>query len=346
MVPAANRLPKLPALVEQKLTKTGYTRGATLKEIYQNRVTRNNPVLIPWEWWDACKEPDDGTGAYEKGSIVLVEPSWYFDTVDADDQLAAEGVELGVNALILFRRRADWVKYQPTDGITSSGKNFVPATSRFDPLGGIYFARVHATVAESGAVIISGFDSSALRGAGIRVYEYASKTTIENAKLQLEALVWMCHDADAEMVTAAMTPADMTRRRNHQLQAAQEIGALDLDRLRTLRMINRDHQTICPLCMKPISAADLMKRSTQAEGRETYDLTTTEISLFHIQELRVGRLQHKPYNLGWGHHFCNIVVKDAGIMSTLEWMTAVLNNQIVEAPLDEAAASVEQAVDG
>lgn len=43
-------LPKLPPLVEQKLTKTGYTRGATMKEIYQNRVTRNNPVLIPWEF--------------------------------------------------------------------------------------------------------------------------------------------------------------------------------------------------------------------------------------------------------------------------------------------------------
>ncbi|MBD5308340.1 MAG: restriction endonuclease, partial [Bacteroides sp.] len=33
---------------------------------------------------------------------------------------------------------------------------------------------------------------------------------------------------------------------------------------------------------------------------------------------------HRPYNLGWGHHHCNVVVKDSGIEPTLDWMRRVL----------------------
>ena len=70
-----------------------------------------------------------------------------------------------------------------------------------------------------------------------------------------------------------------------------------------------------------------MQRSSQALGRETYDLTTTEASLFHLEELRVGQLGHRPYNLAWGHHHCNVVMKDSGIDQTLKWMSNVLANQ-------------------
>jgi hypothetical protein len=50
----------------------------------------------------------------------------------------------------------------------------------------------------------------------------------------------------------------------------------------------------------------------------------TDVSLFHVRELRVGQLLHQPYNLGWGHHHCNVVAKDAGIAPTLDWMRTVL----------------------
>lgn len=70
------------------------------------------------------------------------------------------------------------------------------------------------------------------------------------------------------------------------------------------------------------------KRGEQAEGRETWDITVIEVSLFHIDELRVGKFQHKPYNLGWGYHFCNVVTKDAGIDGTLTWMQTVLDRNL------------------
>lgn len=121
-----------------------------------------------------------------------------------------------------------------------------------------------------------------------------------------------------------MSEQEALERRQSVMRKADEHNLLDLDRLIDIRAINSQHVTICPLCLQPIHANEFLQREEQAEGRETWDITITEVSLFHIEELRVGRLQHRPYNLGWGHHFCNVVVKDAGIESTLEWMTKVL----------------------
>jgi len=323
----STRLPRLPRLVEQKLVKTGYTRGATIKEIYQNRVTRNNPVLIPWDIWDRCKSPSDGSDRYENGFIVLIEPSWYFTTPDADLQMKARALELGVNALLIFRHRQDWENLRPRTGRLANGKQFVVAKSRSAPLGGVYFARIHATVAHDGDSRIEGFNTSRLRGAGIRVYEYASAATIAHARLQLECLMWLCRDAPMQMTHAGMSKRDVDLRRTAQLTEATRNRLLDYGRLVTLRLVDDNRHTICPLCLKSMSAGEFLRRAVQAPGRETHDLTTTEASLFHIEELRVGRHQHKPYNLGWGHHFCNVVVKDAGILPTLAWMREVIAGQ-------------------
>jgi BstXI restriction endonuclease len=345
-MPPQHELPTLPPLLKQKLTKTGYTRGASFSEIYQNRVTRNNTVLIPWKNWDQCKKPDDGTDSYENDFIVLIEPSWYFENPDADGQLNHEGIELGVNALLLFRKREDWNQYHPPANVLPNGMPFKVATSRTNPLGGVYFSRVHAIVSEGGAEIFHGFKTNRLRGAGIRVYEYASMQTIRDARLQLETLFWMCHDSQNAMRTAGMSQIQIEERSIAIRDRCEAVALLDLGRLRTLRLIDEEDKLACPLCLRRISAGEFLKRSEQAEGRETYDLTTTAISLFHIQELRVGKFQHKPYNLGWGHHFCNVVVTDRGIVPTLGWMREVLENQermasVLGAPLE----SVEQAVD-
>lgn len=99
---------------------------------------------------------------------------------------------------------------------------------------------------------------------------------------------------------------------------------MDYTKLRSSRIINERNQTVCPLCLEPLSAYGFYNRLVQAEGREVPDLTVTEINLFHIDELRYGDYNHQPYNLGWGHHHCNVVVKDAGIIPTLRWMKKVI----------------------
>lgn len=91
-----------------------------------------------------------------------------------------------------------------------------------------------------------------------------------------------------------------------------------------MRIINDQNHTICPLCLKELSGNEFLNRLEQPEGREVPDLTVTQVNLFHIDELKYGAFNHKPYNLGWGHHFCNVVVKDSGIEQTLEWMQSVI----------------------
>ena len=320
------RLQALPRFIGNKITKTGYTRGAAKNTIYQNRVTRNNTVLIPYRFWDRCKP--QSAEFYQNGFIVLVEPSWYFEDDSNHGLLEAQGIHLGANALLLFEHRSDWTDHGPP-GRLYNGAKLAVASSRTSPLGGNFLARIHLTVSDSADQIVNGFNSSDLRGAGIRVYEYASTETIASCKLQLEALLWSCRDASSALVPDFMNKTTAEALMDEALVHAESEGLLDISRLQDRRIINDEEHTCCPLCLEPVDMGMFLRRSSQAEGRETYDLTTTEISLFHVDELRMGRLEHRPYNLGWGHHHCNIVVKDDGIEKTLMWMRQVLDNQSI-----------------
>ena len=125
-----------------------------------------------------------------------------------------------------------------------------------------------------------------------------------------------------------MTAANVEARAAYCFRRCEANELLDLKALTKARIINADGKTICPLCLEELSAQGFFNKVEQAEGREVHDLTVTQLNLFHVSELRYGVYNHRPYNLGWGHHHCNVVVKDAGIMETLEGMHAVVNRNI------------------
>jgi BstXI restriction endonuclease len=253
---------------------------------------------------------------YENGYIVLVSPEDWLANHGSPD---TDDLALGDNALIFYTQRSQWSTWPPGD------YGWTPAISRLSPLGGQFVARIAGTTATVGTPFIrEGFTTTASRGAGIRVYEYASAETTELARLQLESLLWMCQDASAVLTSAGMLPEDLWERKNHVLERASRAGLLDLECLREVRAIDGDGRTVCPLCLEMMSAQAFSDRIQQAEGRERFDTTVTQASLFHIRELRVGQLGHRPYNLGWGHHHCNVVAKDAGVPATLDWMRGVV----------------------
>ena len=314
--------PKLPDLLKGKIDKTGQTRGADDDVIYQNRVNRNNTVLIPYHWWRQDWQLKESVNQFEKGYIVLISPKDYFDYDDPTEALAEEELELGHNCLIFYETRHDWNLYNPEK------YHFKVATSRNTPLGGEYVARVPATTAsEDSEKIIRGFADKP-KGAGIRLYEYASKDTIKQCKLQLEAIFWHCEDAIDVVVSFGMTRQDAELRKRYCLEKCNEQGLLNYNRLIQNRILNPEQETICPLCLKKLSGNGFFNRLEQPQGREVPDLTVTQINLFHIDELKYGEYNHKPYNLGWGHHHCNVVVKDSGIDRTLEWMQEVIDRNI------------------
>jgi hypothetical protein len=312
------KLPKLPELLKSKIYKTGQTRGADDDVIFQNRVGRNSTVLIPYQFSNPIVYPD-GEDAFENGFIVLVSPDIYFNTRNIDKILKQRGLKLGENCLVFYETRHDWDVYNPDE------RGWKAAQNRKNPLGGNYVARVPATTAmENGEKITRGFNTTSNKGAGIRQFEYASTETINRVRLQLEAVFWLTYDSLKVVAQNGMTTKDAETRRKEILQQCSQLNLLDYGLLRRARIIDKDKQANCPLCREKLSATGFFNRLAQAEGREVPDLTVTEINLFHIDELRYGVYNHKPYNLGWGHHHCNVVTKDSGIAQTLEWMQQVL----------------------
>ena len=316
------RKPKLPPLLDRKISKTGQTRGADDDVIYQNRVNRCNTVLIPFHQWKVNHELRDFSKNFEKGFIVLVNPEDYFTNENPEKSLFSLDLELGTNALIFYETRTEWTAFPPLP-------SWSIANSRTAPLGGEYVARVPATTAtENSKKINLGFSSSSPKGAGIRLYEYASSQTIKECRIQLEAIYWHCYDAIEAAIEFGMSREDAEKRKELCIEEANSLGLLDYDKLHEKRILSKDKIKICPLCLKKLSGRGFYNRLAQAEGREVPDLTVTEINLFHIDELKYGQYNHRQYNLGWGHHHCNVVVKDSGIYPTLKWMSEVVNDNI------------------
>lgn len=317
------RPPKLPKLLDRKIYKTGQTRGADDDVIFQNRVSRTSTVLIPYDYWSTVSLPPTGEKCFENGYIALISPKCYFTFNDPDHELAKMGLKLGKNALVFYQLRTDWDLFPP------ASLKWRPATNRVSPLGGKFVARIAGTTAlENGRRINLGYTSTGRKGAGIRLFEYASTTTIERCRIQLEALYWHCVDSVETVVKFGMLMDDAIQRRRFCLEKAQQLGLWDRPALIMQRLINDNEDTICPLCLEALPSVGFFSRLAQAEGREVHDLTITEINLFHIREVRYGEYNHRPYNLGWGHHHCNVVVKDSGIQGTLDWMQAILDRNI------------------
>ncbi len=272
----APRMPKLPALIQRKIYKTGQTRGADDDVIYQNRVNRNSTVLIPYSVYESCNKAPDNDGIYQGGFIVLIKPEDYFDKKDFQKELASKNISLGINSLLFYETREQWNKYNPDK------LDYSFAISRTNPLGGQYVARVPSTTSDEDEKINRGFTTSGSKGAGIRVYEYASSSIMKNCMIQLEYLYWKCFDSIIVSEAEGMSKEDIALRSAFISDTAKELKLDDAKILIEARIIDADGNTTCPLCLEKLSAKGFYSRLEQAEGRDVPDLTVTQINLFHI----------------------------------------------------------------
>jgi len=84
--------------------------------------------------------------------------------------------------------------------------------------------------------IIRGFDVTSNKGAGIRVYEYASSDTIAKCRSQLEALFWLCADSEQVAVANGMTEEDAAGRKAEIIARCNGSGSMDTARLTKARI--------------------------------------------------------------------------------------------------------------
>ncbi|MFY4767560.1 BstXI family restriction endonuclease [Aliarcobacter butzleri] len=318
-MPPREIIPRLPKFIETKIYKTGQTRGADDDVIFQNRVGRNSTVLIPYAFYEQCINALGEGNTFENGFIVLIPPELYFNNTDNIlRQMQKKEIVLGVNALLFYDKRTQWEAHNPFD------LELRVATSRTAPLGGTFVSRVASTTAENVMRENHGFTTSGMKGAGIRIFEYASSEMINLTRIQLEYLFWSCYDSIEMCVEYGITSENAIERKNYNQIIAEEHNLTNLELMISSRMLNQERETVCPLCLERLSSQGFFEKVAQAEGRNVHDLTVTQINLFHINEVRVGQYNHKIYNLSWGHHHCNVVVKDSGIEETLTWMREVI----------------------
>ena len=118
-----------------------------------------------------------------------------------------------------------------------------PAENRTSPLGGDFVSRIASTTSKEKNRENHGFTSSSTKGAGIRVYEYASKETIVNCRIQLEYLFWLCNDSIEKCVEFGISEEEAIQRKEYNAKRAQENKLDSKEKLLESRMINDNNYT-------------------------------------------------------------------------------------------------------
>jgi hypothetical protein len=188
-------------------------------------------------------------------------------------------------------------------------------------------------------------------GLGNFDFDYASKEETQNIKYQMAYLILsekgmsnylynLClnditekeYEFSKKAYAAASKSKDEFFRlynniKNQIESYCQEHNLLDFDKLEAIRAWDkRKEQPICPLCLETLEAKDFLEVDAQANGREEEDNTRSKISLMHIHALKPGELNHRTYNLGWGHRHCNTIQEDLDIEEVIQVLRKIVKN--------------------
>lgn len=281
---------------KKKLVKAGFAtpRGGA-KGGYQNHVTRNSQVIVPYERLDAVD-----LAAFKDGYVIRLLPEQYFvsaGVVAAPFAATGASVVVGQNAFVLYRTHDSLLRFPPLPDWQVRGliRNGVPVTNR------------RGTVADSGHYLIRlstlGPQPKRHEGPaqGIFATEYADEETNFLCKC---VLAWL-------IIQTSGSPYTLTQATH--LRAILAHAALGDVAQYERRGVLRHGLACCPLCMRVLKYAELhdtvdfggedalANASVQVEGATR----STVVNLFHLWPLVYHSLTHIPQNTAWGHAICN-----------------------------------------
>jgi len=190
-------------------------------------------------------------------------------------------------------------------------------------------------------------------GLGNYDFDYATPETIENVEYQMLYLLlnsksednesfpeyiynnydFVKHEKDTKTFKKNLNVDKETYIKNFEdefklfTKECERRNLLNFDKLSELGVWNKEtNEAICPLCKKPIYANEFFEDVEQPEGREVDDNTQKEIVLMHVDALRPRELNHRPYNLGWGHNYCNLIQGYKDISETIDAIEEILDD--------------------
>lgn len=192
-------------------------------------------------------------------------------------------------------------------------------------------------------------------GLGNYDYDYANPETMENVKYQMLYLVLTCKShkgesfpeyicnnfadiQDRKDTTAFEKMVQNSRKyisafnREFELftKECERRELLNFEELQELGVWSiKNSNPICPLCHKPLFVDEFFDDIKQMEGRQVIDNTQKSIVLMHVEALRPGKFNHRHYNLGWGHNYCNLIQGDKDISETIEVLKEIFESHHV-----------------
>lgn len=193
-------------------------------------------------------------------------------------------------------------------------------------------------------------------GLGNYDYDYANPETKENVKYQMLYLVLSCkshkgesfaeyicnnfsdiqHGSDSKYFIKMMNSSKESYINEFDIQfklfteECERRGLLDFKQLQDLGVWSiKNSNPICPLCHKPLFVDEFFDDIKQMEGRQVIDNTQKSIVLMHVDALRPGKFNHRHYNLGWGHNYCNLIQGDKDISETIEVLKEIFESHHV-----------------
>ena len=114
-------------------------------------------------------------------------------------------------------------------------------------------------------------------------------------------------------------------------------GMLDTGRMKAVGMLNAAGVAQCPFCRAEITYEELVNAAPQQLGRRLSSSNATALHLMHIEPLKMGVFNHRPYNLAFGHAKCNHAQGEESIQRSIEFLfERRLNDAMDVAGLDAA----------
>jgi hypothetical protein len=343
--------------LDTKVTKTKLARAG--KGIYNRHNGKAYRVIIHYNTYIKIVEENIKIlNRYEDGYVVMVKPNQYFNNNGEVQKSFHKSLKLGKNSFLYFESSNDWKKYE------KYCKNFKPVYELHtgdgckEPhdeqwIGEIAKFIPNAQPPQYSLICTSGDDKKRTpeekeehknlqnkygnkfgkipkqAGLGNLDIDYASREDLEKICYQLSLMIFKVSGMKEELIKRDqnLTISKINEVEKHVIDFCEKNNLYDIKKLSEIRAINKKGIPLCPLCLEELNAQSFFEKKKQDEGRETTHNTQAQIHLMHIEPLRPMKFNHRVYNLGWGHEFCNKIQGERSIKDTLDDLRRILKKQ-------------------